>query len=355
MTISLLQLLYALVLLQATVYGLYVTVRRFPVGLSIFLLGLALHMVLNLAYEWSWFGNGVDYSFGWASLYGPAFYVYLRAMSLHPISRRWGWLHFVVFALINLLNIAGFVGDWLGPVVAIQLLLYVSASAVHLWQAYRSLPHEQSEPVAALLMHTRFMLGLFVAVVGYDAWARSQPNLPVLLGLSLPEITLFGVLVLINTMFLRQLSVPTVPLLSPVSPFNAHSVSVAPGQSDSRDDADADADADAAQVLVEQVAERALFTTPNLTIGRLAEALSLSERRCSELLNQQLQVSFSDFINQLRVDACQNALVEKPERTVLEIGLANGFNSKTSFNAAFKKFTGQTPTQFRKSARSDSR
>ena len=57
-----------------------------------------------------------------------------------------------------------------------------------------------------------------------------------------------------------------------------------------------------------------------------------------------------DFVNEFRIKEAKSILKDpsKKEFTVLEILYEVGFNSKSSFNTAFKKHTGLTPTQFRK-------
>lgn len=343
MTITLLQLLYSLVLIQATTYGIYSAVRLFPRGLTMFLIGVSAQMLLNLIYEWQLFNTTVDFSFGWASLYGPAFYFYIRSLSLRPIPFVTALIHLTPFLLVNLLNITRLSGDWLGPFVGVQLIAYLFASALFIYRAYRLLPAQHSEPVAALMIHTRTMLGLFAILLIYDTWARSQVQKPVWLGLSFSEMTLFGVLVLINIMFFRQVSVPAAKPLDPTLGSLPKTIKKAP----------IDDDVELAKRLINQTQEQALYLRPNLTLARLADTLGISEKRCSDVLNNQLGISFSDFINQLRVKACQESLLTDLDKNVLEIGLEKGFNSKTAFNAAFRKFANQTPTQYRKSERTD--
>jgi len=306
-------------------------------------LGLSAHMVLNLLYEWNVFANGVDYSFGWASLYGPSFYFYIRALSLRPIRLAAGCLHLLPFVLINLLNLVGLSGNWLAPLISIQLIAYLLVTALFIKNAYRSLPEIHSEPTVALMAHTKTMLALFFTLLVYDTWARSQPSNPVFLGLSFAEITLFGVLFLINLMFLRQITVPAADPLPSVSSTQSKAIN----------DPVSAADPAEADQLKSLTLAKSLHLTPNLTLARLAKATGFSEKRCSEILNNQLNTNFSDFINLLRVEACKSALLSQTDTNVLDIGLAHGFNSKTAFNTAFKKFTGQSPTQFRKYKRSD--
>ncbi|MEM8895131.1 MAG: AraC family transcriptional regulator, partial [Bacteroidota bacterium] len=70
-------------------------------------------------------------------------------------------------------------------------------------------------------------------------------------------------------------------------------------------------------------------------------------------INEQEGVSFSDFINKYRVEDAKKLLSSGRSKqvTILAISLEAGFNSKTAFYNTFKKFTGQTPTEFIKENR----
>jgi AraC-like DNA-binding protein len=56
-----------------------------------------------------------------------------------------------------------------------------------------------------------------------------------------------------------------------------------------------------------------------------------------------------DLIKQQRIESAKAALAAYPDKTVLDIALAAGFNSKSTFNTAFRQHAGMTPTQFRRS------
>ena len=81
----------------------------------------------------------------------------------------------------------------------------------------------------------------------------------------------------------------------------------------------------------------------------MAEALSVSPHNLSEMINTQLGKNFYDFVNGYRVEEVQRRLVDpgSAHLTVLALGLEAGFNSKSSFNAVFKKHTKMTPSQYR--------
>lgn len=94
------------------------------------------------------------------------------------------------------------------------------------------------------------------------------------------------------------------------------------------------------------------YLDASLSLGNLAEDLNVNSRDLSILINQHLNQHFFDFVNEYRINEAMDILKDpsKKEITVLEILYEVGFNSKSSFNTAFKKQTGLTPTQFRKSS-----
>ena len=94
------------------------------------------------------------------------------------------------------------------------------------------------------------------------------------------------------------------------------------------------------------------YLNPSLSIRSFSEEIKMNSRDISVLINQNLKQHFFDFINEYRVKEAMKILKNpsKKEFTVLEILYEVGFNSKSSFNTAFKKYTGLTPTQFRKSS-----
>jgi AraC-like DNA-binding protein len=104
-----------------------------------------------------------------------------------------------------------------------------------------------------------------------------------------------------------------------------------------------------AEQLSEFMAREKPFLEGDLTLAQLANRCGLLPHQLSQVLNQHLGCSFFDYINKLRVEEAKRCLTDSAYRgqTVLELGLASGFNSKAAFNAAFKRVTGLTPSQYR--------
>jgi AraC-like DNA-binding protein len=93
------------------------------------------------------------------------------------------------------------------------------------------------------------------------------------------------------------------------------------------------------------------YLDPELTIGQLSEKLSIPRRYVSQIINENLRQNFFDFVNSYRIQEAKTLLAasSSTKKNILEILFDAGFNSKSVFNAAFKKHTSMTPRQFKNS------
>ena len=80
----------------------------------------------------------------------------------------------------------------------------------------------------------------------------------------------------------------------------------------------------------------------------MAKELNVPKHILSQYMNDRLNKSFSTFINELRVEKAKEFLRTKTNLTIESIGYESGFNSKSTFFTAFKKFTEQTPSEYQK-------
>lgn len=92
------------------------------------------------------------------------------------------------------------------------------------------------------------------------------------------------------------------------------------------------------------------YLDPVLHIDQLAEKMCIPGYQLSQLINKKLNRNFFDFINEYRINEAKRKLSgpEGKTKNILQIAYDVGFNSRSSFNTAFKKFTGTSPSQFKK-------
>jgi len=107
------------------------------------------------------------------------------------------------------------------------------------------------------------------------------------------------------------------------------------------------------QQLLDHMQTQKPHLEPELTLYKLAEQLQFPVYQLSQQINQHSGSNFFDFINQYRVDEVKRRIKyqEAQQKTLLALAFESGFNSKAAFNRAFKKFTGMTPSQYKKMRR----
>ena len=107
-----------------------------------------------------------------------------------------------------------------------------------------------------------------------------------------------------------------------------------------------------AHQLLAHMETKQTYLEEQLTLPQLAQKLAISSSHLSQVINQQFGQNFFDFVNSYRIREAQKRLQDPQyaHYSILGIGLDCGFSSKSSFNRAFKKIVGQTPTQFRQNS-----
>jgi AraC-like DNA-binding protein len=96
------------------------------------------------------------------------------------------------------------------------------------------------------------------------------------------------------------------------------------------------------------------YLNENLTIKDLALMTKIPVHHLSIVINNRKRINFYAFINEYRVNEAIRMLDENPDITdasILSIAFRAGFNSKSTFNDAFKKVTGKTPSEYRSQIR----
>lgn len=93
--------------------------------------------------------------------------------------------------------------------------------------------------------------------------------------------------------------------------------------------------------------EEKIYLQYDLRLDNIASRLYVSRKKVSQIINQNFEMNFFDYINTLRIEEAKRMLKVEPDMSIKEIMFSVGFNNKVSFYKAFKNKTGLTPTDFR--------
>lgn len=244
---------------------------------------------------------------------GPLIYFYV--MQLIQPDRRFSWKHLLHFCPLPFI---AFVSGWLA--------LFITAGYVVL--AHRSLQRYNRAQQPVLMDRPRFALG------------RLDHFLKVLL--------LLIVLRWVNEWFGFALAVVMIcmavsVILETSQPVSRTSVPML------------DELREKGRWLKRKVVSDRLYEDADLTLASLAQKLALHPHEVSRIINLALKKNFNDFINELRVREVVRKMHDPAYDRYNLIGIAyeSGFNSKTSFNRAFKEIKGQSPASFKESLKKD--
>ncbi len=97
--------------------------------------------------------------------------------------------------------------------------------------------------------------------------------------------------------------------------------------------------------------DEALYVDSGLSLETMSIPFDLTRYQLSELLNDYAGMGFHDFVAHYRVEAAKKMLLKDPWKKIISVAGDVGFNSQVTFNKTFKKWTGQTPSEFQKEQR----
>ena len=105
-----------------------------------------------------------------------------------------------------------------------------------------------------------------------------------------------------------------------------------------------------AEKLTDYMKSSKSYLNPDLSLPQLAAELNISSHYLSQVINEQFNLNFFDFVNRYRVEAFKEKIKDPEFRNYSLLGIAFecGFNSKSAFNRILKQATGLTPSQFKK-------
>ncbi|MEH0154552.1 helix-turn-helix domain-containing protein [Limibacter armeniacum] len=89
-----------------------------------------------------------------------------------------------------------------------------------------------------------------------------------------------------------------------------------------------------------------LYLESELTLADLADKTGISKHNLTEVLNKQLGKTFYQFVNEYRIEEAKKQMASDKHDNLLQLALACGFNSKSTFNTYFKKIEGVPPSKY---------
>lgn len=99
--------------------------------------------------------------------------------------------------------------------------------------------------------------------------------------------------------------------------------------------------------LSELMIDEGLFRDSDISLASVAERLTITSHQLSQILNERMNTGFWDFVNRYRIEEAKKLLSDNRDANIISVCFLVGFNSKSSFNGAFKKMTGMTPREFK--------
>ncbi len=306
-------------------------------GLVFLLTGICLLMLLNLLEEVA----GLNQYFLITPIFtlsdGPLFYLFIQQLVFsHRVMNKMDALHFVPAILCIPFT------QWPQLVLFFGTISHVVYGILgyRLIRRYHMASRELISNAEEVNLHwVSVALFTFIALGLIDYTRLNlQPYLPVILLQYWYAIMLACYFVLVSTLI--YMAVRQQALFSGVMDFDRLEKKATTAIDDRQ-----------AKVIFSQVEgflqKEALYTKPRLSLRDLALALGLQEKEVSWAINTGGNTSFCDYINRLRVHDVKESITSTTNSSnLLEQAFASGFNSKSSFNAIFRKEVGMTPSQY---------
>ena len=102
--------------------------------------------------------------------------------------------------------------------------------------------------------------------------------------------------------------------------------------------------------LKELMTDETVYSKPDIDRKSIAEILNTNEKYLFDSIKEHTGLSFSEYINNLRLNLAKKLLSEDNNFTIEDIALRSGFGSRTTFHRQFREKYKLSPAEFRKAA-----
>lgn len=303
---------------------------------------LAIHMVLAvdlfllLAQQEQWIENRINAC--WGALYALLYFIFIRScLGIKTSEKQW-LLYFTPWIALNLSIIDFLIAPvetelvarhhMSGPILLLIYLVFTTWACVTVYRYQR----KREEYLANLSEENVWLLwgicaSLILAVSTIPFQYIFETSLP------LPQMLISFVMFVMTYLLLLN------PKLLHFESLDL----VEKGELNSSDELDVELE----KQIIHLLDQQRVFIDPDLNLRSFAEQLGAKPYIVSQVLNRHMNVKFYDLINRRRVKLICELMEQFPNRALFEIALEAGFNSKSTFNAAFKKYQTVTPSQFK--------
>lgn len=285
-------------------------------------------------------------------VYAPMFYVYVRALTDGRGLGRGDLRHAAWFLLVLLwaagrwLSGAGLSADgswhwtWFDPLLFSVAVAYLVAAVLRLRRYRRWLRQRRSDADRLSLRWIMAMAACQFAIWGIAAthWLARVPGIDYFLiyGAVAAWVCVVGWFSLAQPPVAEPIEVTQEAARPPVA-------ATAPAAADDPRFDEVEARLSAL------MSGEAMYREPALSIAQLARRSGYPEYLVSATINRRSGGNFWEYVNRHRIEAARERLADAGDaRTILDIAYDAGFTSKSTFNAAFKRLVGETPSAYRR-------
>lgn len=312
---------------------------------------------LNPAFIWKYpalFFLSQPFTFVWA----PSFYLYVHFLTKKQfIFSKKIFLHYLPSIILLIFNIFSFViysnaeqlkileknldviilrNNILSYCVHTQLLIYLIFSLKTLYQAIKSLKEYYSSIDKLHLTWLRNIIYGYIVVCIISFFNTTIYVFQINTDFNFTLVVFSSFFIFFTLIFYRAIVTPEVVALESGEKYKTSRLDKSEGE-----------------VLIKRIESymktEKPFLNAEFTVKDLSEGVKANARYVSQVINEYTRKNFYDFVNFYRIEFAKKLISQKPQSKILEILWDSGFNSKASFNTAFKEITGKTPSEYKKS------
>lgn len=339
MNLSFLEIIELIAAYHAGLMGVVVVLQPRLRGLGLMCLGFSAHMLVNIGTSTGFIPVSFDITSAFGLLYGPFFFLFVRDLTFEGRQTRWrDSVHILPALMIAVFRPTYPIPQFLGIP---SLIIYIGLALLALREHRKLTAQIRSDDSSVSLRWVEIALGSFTLLALIDA----SRELGVMAAFAISDdAALSGILIAVLVMFSmmaaralahekRQGAVPT-----------ATEAAGREGHDTLRGNP---ADEQGFVELDKLVREEELWREMRFSLADLARQSGMSARSVSRAVNAGAGMSFSRYINNIRIEEvdCLMAMPGNSRRTIIELAYEVGFNSKSAFNRIYREQTGRTPTQ----------